>query len=157
MPPPTIPYSEPQIIDLASLQAAKLQAQIDSIKNESFVSIQIMKEAHESSEDRFNTELHWKQEHAKAINEAIIAGIHDEAETRMVKEKILGGLREFWEGEMGNVRKEAVEKEWKMRVACIEEESEYRIMREDKCSGVVAGDEHEDETVCPVVDNYDHL
>ena len=38
---------------LASLEAAKLQAQIDSIKNESFVRIQIMKQAHESSEDRF--------------------------------------------------------------------------------------------------------
>ena len=204
MSPPTISYSEPQIADLASLEAAKLQAQIDSIRNESLVRIQITKEAHKSSEDCFNSEMHWKQKHAKSINEAILNAIRDEAQARLTSEKTLGELKDFWEEEIGNARKEAVEKEWKMRVACIEEESEYGIRREDhesekrmereemeserrirredvvvgigmgssqqgegkgtwdhwstgvtECSGVMAGDE--EETLCPVVDNYEHL
>jgi len=93
---PTTPlYSESQIAGLASLEAAKLQAQIDSIKNESFVRIQIMKQAHESSEDRFNSEMHWKEEHAKAINEAILSAIRDETLARLTSEKTLGELKGF--------------------------------------------------------------
>lgn len=46
---------------------------------------------------------------------------------------MVGELNEFWEEEIGNARKEAIGKEWKwkMRDACIEEESDYKIRRED--------------------------
>ncbi|PVH74549.1 hypothetical protein DL98DRAFT_519181 [Cadophora sp. DSE1049] len=146
MSPTTSCYSEPQIAELATLEAAKLQAQTDTIKNESFVRIQIMRETHKSSEDRLKDERHWKQAHAKAINEAVISAIRDEAQTRMTSHKKVENLKGYWEEEVGNVRKEAVEKAWRARVECIREESEDRILRESQeCQSKMEREDKESE------------
>ena len=126
-------YTETQIADLAALDAALIQARIDTLKDESFVRIQTLRDAHRSSEIRADTEMKWRQARADALNETVIAAVRDEAEARRLNYEKMEGAKNYWEDGIGEARKAAVEREGELRSKIMRDEGELRlkIMRDE--------------------------
>ncbi|KAG4431685.1 hypothetical protein IFR05_012830 [Cadophora sp. M221] len=120
-------YTEKQISDLAAQEAALIQAQIDTLKNESFVRIQTIKEAHRSSEARADTEMEWKRARADAVNETVANVIRDEAEARRSNYEKMEKNKIYWEDEINNTRKSATERESGLKLETMREEAELRL------------------------------
>ncbi|KAL2074804.1 hypothetical protein VTL71DRAFT_8583 [Oculimacula yallundae] len=98
-------YSPDHIAELYLLEAALIRAKTSTLKDESFTRIQIMKEAHKSSEICADNEMQFKLTRIDAVNQAVMTAIRDEADTRNTSLTVMKNAKTHAEDEMGEARR----------------------------------------------------